>query len=150
MSKKNEVDFERLSPEVIELLKAAKEVAKTSYNKYSDFYVGAAVRTKSGKIYTGSCMENASYGLTLCAETTAIANANSNGDFNIVSIAVVGGYIDDNNDSPPVTPCGRCRQIIFEAARVAESNISVYCSNINFTRVLSTSIEELLPYAFFL
>lgn len=142
--------IEDMSAESQELLFAARDVAKNAYNRYSGFYVGAAVRTKSGKIYTGANLENASFGLTLCAEPSAIASANSNGDFNIISIAVAGGYMDDKIDFPPVTPCGRCRQLIFEAARISETNIEVLCSNLELTKIIETSIEELLPYAFFL
>ncbi len=139
-----------MSEEVQELLTQARYVAKNAYNRYSGFYVGAAVRTSTGNIYTGANLENASLGLTLCAEPSAIANANSKGDFNIVSIAISGGYPDSGIDFPPVTPCGRCRQLIFEASRVSNTNIKVYCSNLELTKILETSIEELLPYAFFL
>jgi cytidine deaminase len=150
MSKPVVKSLDDMTEEVKELLYAAKDVAKNAYNRYSGFYVGAAVRTSSGKIYAGANLENASFGLTLCAEPSAIASANSNGDFNIVSIAISGGFLDSGIDFPPVTPCGRCRQLIFEASRISETNIKVYCSNLELTKILETSIEELLPYAFFL
>jgi cytidine deaminase len=149
MSKQKIMSLEDMSADARELLIAARDVANNAYNRYSGFYVGAAVRTKSGAIYTGANLENASYGLTLCAEPTAIANANSNGDFNIVSIAISGGFKNNEKDCPPVTPCGRCRQLIFEASRISETNITVYCSNLELSNILETSIEELLPYAFF-
>ena len=139
--------LEKLPSDVIELLQKAQAVAPNAYNKYSKFYVGAAVRTKSNKIYTGTFLENVSTGLTICAEPAAIMNANTQADFNIITIAVVGGAAIDE-DGSPVTPCGRCRQIIFEAARVSDVDIIVYSSNMNLSQVLITKISELLPFPF--
>ena len=140
---------DNLSREIVLLLNEALKVSENAYNKYSKFYVGAAVRTKSGKIYTGTNMENASYGLSICAEPAAIMNANSNGDFDIEAIAIVGGFKDVQDQQPP-TPCGRCRQIIHEASQVSTKDIEVYCSNLNLSKTLITTIEELLPFAFIL
>ena len=140
---------DNLSDDIKDLLIAAQKVSENAYNKYSGFFVGAAVRTVSGKIYTGANMENASYGLSICAEPAAIMNANSNGDFNIEAIAIVGGFHEGDNQLP-ATPCGRCRQIIHEASQVSKIDIAVYCSNLNLSRTLVTSIEELLPFAFIL
>ena len=116
-----------LPKDIQELLIEAKKVSANSYNRYSKFFVGAAVRTTSGKIYIGTNLENSSYGLTICAEPSAIMNANSNGDNNIEIIAIVGGFTEDPNQEP-VTPCGRCRQIIYEASQVVGKDIIVYCS----------------------
>ena len=140
---------DNLSEEIKALLIEAKKVSENAYNKYSGFLVGAAVRTTSGKIYTGANMENASYGLSICAEPAAIMNANSNGDFNIEAIAIVGGF-REGDDQQPATPCGRCRQIIHEASQVSKIDIEVYCSNLNLSKTLATTIEELLPFAFIL
>lgn len=136
-----------LPKDVLELLIEAKKVSVNSYNRYSNFFVGAAVRTTSGKIYTGTNFENVSYGLSICAEPSAIMNANANGDNNIEIIAIVGGF-NENPNQEPATPCGRCRQVIYEASQVVGKNINVYCSNLSLTKVLVTSIEELLPFAF--
>ena len=136
-----------LPVDIAELLTAARKVSENAYNIYSKFYVGAAVRTVSGKIYTGANMENASYGLSLCAEVAAILSANSSGDFNIEAIAIVGG-LRQGDDQQPATPCGRCRQIIHEASQVSHKDIAVYCSNLNLSKTLITTIEALLPHAF--
>jgi len=138
-----------LPRDIVELLIEAKKVSVNAYNKYSKFFVGAAVKTTSGKIYTGTLLENASYGLSICAEAAAIMNANSNGDYNIEIIAIVGGYNEDP-EQQPVTPCGRCRQIIYEASQVIGKNIIIYCSNLDLSKVRITSIDDLLPYAFHL
>jgi cytidine deaminase len=104
--------------------------------------------TKSGNVYKGTFLENSSYGLTICAEPAAIMAANTNGDFEISSIAIVGG--DPAKDkSDPVTPCGRCRQVIYEASTVSGLDIDIYCSDLNLSKVLITKISELLPLPFF-
>jgi len=138
-----------LSPDILSLLNEALKVSENSYNKYSGFSVGAAVRTKSGRVYTGTNMENASFGLSICAEPAAIMNANSNGDFDIEAIAIVGGFKGVPGQQPP-SPCGRCRQIIHEASQVSKKDIDVYCSNFEFSETLVTTIEALLPFAFIL
>lgn len=136
-----------LPDDILELLNEARKVGNNAYNKYSNFIVGAAVRTKSGKIYTGTFLENSSFGLTICAEPAAIMNANSNGDYNIDTIAIVGGdpVLMEN---APVTPCGRCRQIIYEASVVSKQDIDIYCSDLEVKTVLITTISELLPIPF--
>jgi cytidine deaminase len=143
------INKDNLSEDIVKLLIEAKKVSENAYNKYSKYFVGAAVRTESGKIYTGTNMENASYGLTICAEPAAIMSANSNGDLNIEAIAIVGGF-REGNDEQPATPCGRCRQIIYEASKVSKKNITVYCSNLNLSKTIITTIDELLPFAFVL
>ena len=93
-----------------ELIEAAKVVREKAYAPYSNFKVGAAIKTKSGKIYVGCNVESASYGLTVCAERVAIWKAISEGEkeFDFETIAVVA----DTQDLTP--PCGVCRQIIWE------------------------------------
>ncbi|MDF2571323.1 MAG: cdd [Sporomusa sp.] len=91
-----------------ELINAALKARKLAYVPYSGFKVGAAVQGKSGQIYTGCNIENASYGLSNCAERTAIFKAVSEGEKSLIAIAVVA-------DTPgPVSPCGACRQVMAE------------------------------------
>ena len=93
-----------------ELYSTATKVSKLAYAPYSNFPVGAAGITKSGKIVTGCNIENASYGLTLCAECSLVSNMHTQGEGNsLVAIAIV----DKNGD--PLQPCGRCRQLLSEA-----------------------------------
>lgn len=90
------------------LIRAARQVRENAHAPFSNFRVGAAVRAKSGRIFTGCNVENASYGLTLCAERVAIFKAISEGERGFDGIAVV-------TDAGTLTPpCGACRQIIWE------------------------------------
>ena len=119
---------------LIETARAAREHA---HAPYSNFRVGAAVRTKSGKVYSGCNIENASYGLTLCAERVAIFKAMSEGEREFDSIAVV---CDTEKLTPP---CGPCRQIIWEFC----GDIPVILSNLKGkTEVLQ--MRDLFPKPF--
>ena len=91
-----------------ELVLKAKDAMKKAYAPYSGFQVGAAVVTASGRVYTGCNIENASYGLSVCAERTAIFKAVSEGDPEIKAIAIISSGED------MVTPCGACRQVMAE------------------------------------
>jgi len=82
------------------LLDSAEKAIGTSYAPFSNFHVGAAVLTKSGKIMTGSNVENASYGLTVCAERSAIFRANASGHRNIVAIAIIAKGEDFDSEEP--------------------------------------------------
>ena len=130
-----------------ELLMKAQESMFHAYNIYSGFFVGAAVLTGDDEIFTGACMENASYGLTSCAEVGAIQSAFSHGYRNITTIAIVGGR-DPNKEGETVSPCGRCRQLIFEASQVAGENIVVILSDPTFKKIIRTSIIDLMPLPF--
>ena len=124
------------------LLEAAAGVAANAYAPYSNFPVGAAVETDDGSIFLGTNMENASYGLSICAEVGAMQSALSQGQFDkIVRIAIVGGDM-------PATPCGRCRQILHEASQLGKRDIEVWCADSELTIIESYKISELLPAAF--
>lgn len=90
------------------LLEKAKEASKHAYAPYSEFQVGACVLAGSGKTYIGCNMENASYGLTVCAERNALSNAIVNGEREIHAIAIWAPKMDN------CLPCGACRQVIYE------------------------------------
>jgi cytidine deaminase len=89
---------------------AAKQAMGKAYAPYSKFRVGAALKTKNGKVYRGCNIENSSYGLTMCAERTAIFKAVSEGEKEFVAIATAS---DDPNMLPP---CGACRQVLMDLA----------------------------------
>jgi cytidine deaminase len=121
-----------------DLLRRAREARSRAYAPYSGFHVGAALLTADGQVYEGANVENAAYPLSACAEQTAIRSMAAAGvREDIVAIAVVG----DGND--PCTPCGGCRQVIFEFG----PNAIVYASG-DGGRPLVSSIGELLPHAF--
>ncbi len=132
------------------LLKAARDAAKNAYAPYSRFAVGAAVETSDGRIFTGANMENASYGLTICAEVGALQAASTAGALKKVRrIAISGGPIDDKRQrQKPTAPCGRCRQLIAEAAMVAGCEVEVWFSDLSLSTVEKRTVFELLPDPF--
>ena len=121
------------------LREAAMRALDNAYAPYSNFRVGAALRTKSGRLITGCNMENAAYGLAICAETLAVAYAVSQGltEFDEIAIAT--------DDSEPTPPCGACRQVLNEFA--PNIRISSYTRG---GKEASWTLEELLPHAFVL
>ena len=117
------------------LIAKAMEARKQAYAPYSDFAVGAALLGKSGRVYTGCNVENASYGLSTCAERVAVFKAVSEGERDFVAIAVV--------TEKGVTPCGACRQVLMEFG----GNIQVIVADAaGEYRVFA--LRELLPDAF--
>ncbi|MEW8997418.1 MAG: cytidine deaminase [Thermoanaerobacter sp.] len=124
-------DYEKL----IELAKDAREKA---YVPYSHFKVGACVLTEDGKAYQGCNIENASYGLTNCAERTALFSAYANGDRKLKAIAVVA------DTEGPVSPCGACRQVMME---LGGEDMVVILSNMKGDYAVVT-VKDLLPGAF--
>ncbi|PPC91849.1 MAG: cytidine deaminase [Methylobacter sp.] len=135
----------------LELIKAAIEVARHAYAPYSHFAVGAAAVTTDGSLYTGANMENASYGLTVCAEIGALQAACSAGKLaDIVKIAVVGSPQSENftTQSQLITPCGRCRQLILESAKLGQRDIEIWCASPNMTSIALHHSSTLLPHSF--
>jgi cytidine deaminase len=129
------------------LIEAARAAAAQAYAPYSGFHVGAALGFANGSVVTGANVENASYGLALCAETVAAAKALSEewrGSLEVV--AVIGGKADAVGAGDPVTPCGRCRQVLNELAQLGASNPLVWC--VGESEVLELRLSELLPRAF--
>src|SRR3989304_7269012 len=119
------------------LIAEAKTAREKAYAPYSNFKVGAAVLTIDGKIFIGSNVENSSYGLSICAERAAIFNAVSSGYKKFTKIAVV------TDSEPPSSPCGACRQVIFEFG----GDIEVIMANLKGdTKVMK--ISELLKDGF--
>lgn len=119
-----------------DLIKTAAGVIDKAYAPYSKFKVAAAVKTKSGKVYTGVNIENASYGLTICAERVAVFKAVSEGDRDIDTVVV---YTDTEEPTPP---CGACRQVI------AEFNPDAVIVMASPRKVVTKRLSELLPNAF--
>lgn len=134
------------------LIAAARGAAANAHAPYSRFAVGAAVLLADGAIVTGCNFENASYGLSLCAETVALATANAAGRLrDVVAIGVIGGLMDAagaaRGDSP-IRPCGRCRQVINEAAQLGGRDIVIWCAGAQGEAVERHMLSALLPHAF--
>ncbi len=145
------------SPAIAALAQAARAARAHAYAPYSRFAVGAAVRLTDGTIISGSNFENASYGLSLCAETVALASVNAAGRLaDVEAIAVTGAAIDAPIDAPIdtgdstaiVSPCGRCRQVINEAEQRAGRAIAIYCVAPAGDALVEHRIANLLPHAF--
>jgi cytidine deaminase len=133
------------------LVEAAMGAAANAYAPYSRFAVGAALLLNDGSIVTGTNFENASYGLSLCAETVAVATANAQGRLgDVIAVAVTGGRINAGmlTGEAVVRPCGRCRQILNEAAQVGGRDLPVYCAAPDGSAVEKHLLSALLPLAF--
>ena len=120
------------------LVDLAIEASKQAYVPYSNFPIGAALKTADGTIYTGCNIENASFGLTNCGERTAIFKAVSEGHRDLVELAVYG------QTEEPVSPCGACRQVMVEFFK-SDSKIILVAKN---GRTVEMTVGELLPYSF--
>lgn len=123
------------------LVAAARQAMVNSYSPYSKFRVGAALQFADGSVVTGTNIENASYGLTLCAETVAIAKAMDAGQRGgLEGVAVIGDAAE------VITPCGRCRQVLNELADLGGTDPVILCAGGD--EVVETKLSDLLPRAF--
>ncbi|MEI3604766.1 cytidine deaminase [Pseudogracilibacillus sp. SE30717A] len=120
------------------LILTAKEALENAYVPYSNFKVGAALLTKSGKVYSGCNIENSSFSLACCAERTAIFKAISEGEIELISMAVIA------DTEGPVSPCGACRQVMTE---FFTSDAQIYLSDLQ-GNIMETTVKDLLPYSF--
>ncbi len=120
-----------------ELIVAARRARENAYAPFSKFRVGAALRAKSRKIYKGCNVENATYGLTVCAERVAVWNAISEGERDFDAIAIVA---DTDKLTPP---CGACRQILWEFC----GDIEIFLANLR-GKVERCRLAELFPKPF--
>jgi cytidine deaminase len=133
------------------LLDAAKAAASNAHAPYSGFGVGAALLLDDGSIVTGCNFENASYGLSLCAEAVALATLNAQGKLRqLREVGIVGGALKDGaiGGKAPVRPCGRCRQILNEAAQLARTDLIVHCASADLSVVEKHRLSDLLPFSF--
>ncbi|RDC60828.1 Cytidine deaminase [Alteripontixanthobacter maritimus] len=131
-----------LGVEPASLLSAARASAATAYAPYSGFRVGAALLFSDGEIVTAANVENASYGLSLCAETLAVGAALASGRRGgLVAVAVAGA-----DECQTVQPCGRCRQVLHELASLDSSDPAVITDSPDGPQRLLLS--HLLPHAF--
>ncbi len=135
-------NFEKIKQEYKKLVQSAEDASHKSYNPYSGIAVGAAILTDSNKIIKGANIENASFRLSVCAEESALAQANVLGENNFIAIAVISSL------SEVITPCGACRQMLFEFSQRSKNDFDVIMSNKNKTKIIIAKISELLPLAF--
>ena len=120
------------------LMNRAKEASKMSYSPFSRFAVGAAVLAKRGTIYSGCNVENSSFGMTICAERCAIFKAISEGEKEILAVAIYSPNADDCN------PCGACRQVMYEFQ--GDEEIDVITENMG--ELVIRKLGVYLPFGF--
>ena len=123
------------------LMHSAQEARNYSYSPYSHFRVGAALLTKSGKVYTGCNVENAAFSATNCAERTAIFKAISEGERDFLAIAIIGGR--EGETAEFCAPCGVCRQVI---AEFCKDDFQIVLGDENKFEVYT--LGQLLPFSF--
>ena len=135
-----------------ELIKKSIEMRKVAYCPYSNYCVGAALLTGSGKIYTGHNIENSSFGATNCAERTAVFKAVSEGERVIKAIAISGCKVEekdimkeDKSEFNFAYPCGICRQVLREFSNPKELQVFIAASETNYNQM---TLEELLPHSY--
>lgn len=140
-----ETTYIQLSLENKELLDAAEKALINAHNPYSSskIKVAAAVRTISGEIITGASYVNSSSPSSICAERATVITANSLGKKELQTMAVIG--IKEGGIKNPVTPCGNCRQVMQEVVNISGKDLIVVCSNSDKTKIILTSLKELLP-----
>uniref|UniRef100_A0A2M4C247 Cytidine deaminase n=1 Tax=Anopheles marajoara TaxID=58244 RepID=A0A2M4C247_9DIPT len=137
---RNTVEYSSLDASVKELIEAAIKARNNAYCPYSNFAVGAALRTVGGDIVTGCNVENGTFGPSVCAERTAVCKAVSEGHREFTAVAVVAFQ-----ETEFTAPCGTCRQTLSE---FSPKDIPIYLVKPSPVRVMVTSLFQLLPHAF--
>ncbi len=141
-------DVEELPVDVQQLVKIAIEARKTAYAPYSNFNVGAALMLENGKIISGNNQENAAYPSGICAERVAIWKAASDYPNVKVTKLVINANSNLKLVNAPVSPCGACRQTLFEYESKQETSIEVYFMGETGKIFKTDSLKDLLPVAF--
>ena len=134
------------------LVEQARAAALSAYAPYSKFSVGCAIESVDGEIVLGANMENACYRLGICAEISALTAARQAFGLDKVGrIAIAGGHVGPDGTlagAAPVTPCGGCRQAIYEASDLSGIDIEVVSANGDGTETVASTIRTLLPHGF--
>jgi len=128
-------------------LDEAEEAMEKAYNPYSHFYVGAALFTDDGTVISGSNVENAALGPTICAERSAVVRANAMGIRSFRGIAIIARG-EDFDTTEVTAPCGVCRQVLYETSQISNTDLVVVLSTTRKDKIVVTTIHELLPLAF--
>jgi cytidine deaminase len=141
----NSVD--ELASEDRELIKAAKDAAAKAYAPYSKFMVGAALRLASGKVISGSNVENAAFPSGICAEHTVLSCSVSNFPDDTPVAMAIAASTENGQPAECISPCGNCRQVIAEEELRTGSRIKIILTGRNNVRIIN-SISDLLPLQF--
>jgi len=131
------------------LFERAKAARENAYAPYSDFLVGCAVLLENGEMYSGNNQENAAFPSGLCAERTALFWIGANfPNEKISKIFIIGGPREFSEKTPPIPPCGACRQSLMEYETKQNEDIEVYFSTLSEEVFKVNSIKDLLPFYF--
>ena len=137
-----------LASEDSNLIHVARAACNHAYAPYSNFRVGASAQLAGGAVRSGSNLENASYGLSICAEVSLLATINSMGETDLIEkIAIACAPLHSTGDNF-ITPCGRCRQLLIELVSRIGHDIPIFMSSLDGSSVLAISCHELLPFSF--
>lgn len=141
------VKLGELSNYQAQALDLASTAMDDAYNPYSNFHVGACLYNPKGKFFPAANFENASYGMTICAERSAVVSANASGFRVFAGIAIIGR--GEDFDTEDVTaPCGACRQVLYEVSDLSGGDLELIMSDTKMDKIIVASIKELLPLAF--
>lgn len=141
------VKLNELSSLQAQALDLASTVMDDAYSPYSHFCVGACLYTPGRKFFPGANFENASYGMTICAERSAVVSANVSGFRVFAGIAIIGK--GEDFDTEDVTaPCGACRQVLYEVSDLSGGDLELVMSDTKMDKIVVASIKEILPLAF--
>lgn len=138
---------DELEPKDLELINSAKKVAENAYAPYSGFKVGAALRLSSGKIATGTNVENAAFPSGICAERSALSNASSNYPGDLPVALAITAFTEEGIIAETVSPCGNCRQVIAEEEYRNRMPIRIILNGKNKIMIVEKG-ADLLPIQF--
>ncbi|MBU2589204.1 MAG: cytidine deaminase [Nanoarchaeota archaeon] len=130
-----------------QLIEEAERVMSYAYNPYSNFFVGAALRTNDGQVFSSANVENSAYGSTICAERGAIMHANAHGQRLYEKLALIGKGKDFESEDV-ITPCGSCRQMLYEFSSLNDKPLEIIMCNTRKDKIKIATIDELLSMAF--
>lgn len=139
--------FDELDEMSKALVNSAIGATNNSYSPYSNFKVGAAIRLDDGTVVIGANQENAAFSVTMCAERSAIFNAQSNFPDKAITAIAIAAKNSDGLVKTPISPCGSCRQVILEMEERYKSNIKILLCGSEGIYVID-SIKDLLPLSF--
>ncbi len=139
--------YDELDAEAQQLIEKAKQATDNSNSKYSGFSVGAALRLNNGMVIIGANQENAAFPVTICAERSAIFNAQSNYPQESITHIAIAARNNNGFTDIPVSPCGSCRQVLLEMEDRYSNNIKIYLYGKNGVYIVE-SAKDLLPLSF--
>lgn len=139
--------FQDLTLEDQFLLDEAERAMANAYGAYSGLHTGCAVRSLYKRVYIGANFEQASHAIGMCAEQAALAAANTASDRGLEALALIATSVSKGPITEPLTPCGSCRQCLYEFAELADRDVLVICSDTAKSKIVVGTIRELLPRA---